>query len=106
MTYAELDEVAGVVRLQTVWNQKTLTRQIPGARWDAQAKQWTVPATWASMIVARGVFGDQLTVGPSLTEWSWREYHERIRPTLELRQAMELIEDGSPEVEVIKSWRT
>lgn len=106
MTHAELDADVGVVRLQTTWNQKSLVRQIPGARWDAQGKHWTVPATWASMIVARGLFGEQLTVGPALTDWSWREYHERVQPALELRQAMELIDDGSPEIEVIKSWRT
>lgn len=104
MTYAELDEVAGVVRLQTAWNQKQLVRQIPGARWDAQARQWTVPGTWASMIVARGVFGDDLTVGPTLTDWSWREYNERVRPALELRQALKLIDDGSPEYQVLTSW--
>lgn len=103
MTYAELDEVAGVVRLQTTWNQKSLVRQIPGARWDAQARQWTVPGTWASMIVARGVFGDDLTVGPTLTDWSWREYRERIQPTLELRRSLAPIDDGTPEYKLVES---
>lgn len=102
MAHAELDADVGVVRLQTTWNQKSLVRQIPGARWDAQVKQWTVPLTWASMIVARGVFGEQLTVGDTLADWSWREYHERVRPTLELRRSLVPIDDGSPEYRLVE----
>lgn len=104
MAHAELDADVGVIRLQTIWNQKSLVRSIPGARWDATGKQWTVPATWASLVVARGVFGDQLTVGPLLTEWSWQLYRERIQPTLELRQSLVPIDDGSPEYQLIQSW--
>lgn len=106
MAHAELDADVGVIRLRTTWNQKDLVRQVPGARWDAQGKNWTVPLTWASLVVARGVFRDALTVDDALRDWSWREYHDRVQPALELRQALALIEDGSPEVEVIKSWRT
>lgn len=106
MPHVELDAERGVIWFQTTWNQKDLVRQVPGARWDAEHKRWTAPLTWTSVTVARGVFGEQLTVGSELTDWAWREYHDRVMPALELRNAMQLIDDGSPEVEVIKSWRT
>lgn len=106
MPHAELDADVGVVRLKTVWNDKELVRAVPGSRWSAQGRHWTLPLTWASLVVARGVFGDRLTVDEALADWSWHEHRERIQPALELRQALELLDDGSPEVEVIKSWRT
>ena len=104
MAHAELDADVGVVRLRTQWHQKELVRQIPGARWDAHGKVWTVPLTWASLVTARGVFGDVLTVDEPLQDWSWRHYHERIRPALELRDALEPVDDGSAELDVLRLW--
>lgn len=106
MTHAELDTDVGLIRLRTVWNQKSLVQQIPGARWDVNAKCWTLPLSWASLVTARGVFGDALTADEALADWAWREHRERIAPSLEAREMLELVDDGSPEVEVIKSWRT
>jgi hypothetical protein len=104
MPHAQLDADVGVVRLQTVWNDKELVRAIPGARWDAQRKNWTLPLSWASLVVARGVFRDRLTVDQPLANWSWREHRERVEPALELRQALEPVDDGSPEYRVVRSW--
>ena len=84
---------------------KQLVKTIPGARWDASEKNWTVPPSWAALVTARGVFRDGLTVGPALADWSWRLHRERIQPALELRQALEPIHDGSPEYELVESWR-
>lgn len=106
MPHAELDADVGLVRLQTTWNQKTLVQQVPGARWDATGKHWTVPLTWASLVALRGVFGDALTVDQPLSDWTWAEYRSRVQPALELRDALAPIDDGSPEIEMIKSWRT
>ena len=106
MAHAEYDAATGVITLQTVWNQKTLTKGIPGSRWDAQRKIWTLPASWASLVTARGVFKDDLTVGDKLAEWSWNYYNKHIAPVLEIRERLEPIEDDSPEMKVIRSWRT
>jgi SNF2 family DNA or RNA helicase len=106
VAHAELDADVGVVRLRTVWNQKTLVRQIPGARWDATGKVWTVPLTWASMVTARGVFGDALTVDEPMREWSWDYYLRHVQPALELRSRLEPVEDGSPELTLLRSWAT
>lgn len=105
MAHAELDTSAGVIRLQTTWNQKSLVKQIPGSRWDAQGKCWTLPTSWASLITLRGVFKDDLSVGERLTAWSWDYYNQRVAPALELRQALTPVDDGSKEYAVIKSWQ-
>jgi SNF2 family DNA or RNA helicase len=105
LPHAELDTAAGVIRLQTTWNQKILVKNIPGARWDASAKNWTIPPSWASLVTARGVFRDDLTVGPALADWSWQLHRERIQPALELRQALEPVQDSSPEHDLVDSWR-
>lgn len=104
MPHAELDRAAEVIRLQTAWQHKQLVRQIPGSRWDATGKCWTLPLSWASLVTARGVFRDDLTVGDELTAWSWNYYRERVAPALELRQALHPIDDDSKELAVIKSW--
>lgn len=106
MAHAELDRAAEVIRLQTTWNQKSLVKQIPGARWDVNNKCWTVPQSWASLCTLRGVFQHDLTVGGELTEWSWFYYRERIEPALALRHALAPIEDDSVELAQIRSWRT
>jgi hypothetical protein len=106
MIKADYDGAADNITLVTPWNAKPLVKQIPGARWDATQKVWRVPAAWASLVIMRGLFGDGLEVGESLKKWSWQLYQDRIGPSLELRGIMELIDDGSPEAEVIKSWRT
>lgn len=106
MAHAELDTSAGVIRLQTTWNQKSLVKQIPGARWDAQVKCWTLPTSWASLVTLRGVFQHDLVVGDKLAAWSWEHYRQHIEPALALRQSLVPLDDGSPEMEVIKSWRT
>lgn len=104
MAHAELDADVGVIRLRTQWQQKDLVRQVPGARWDAASKNWTLPLTWASLVVARGVFGNVLTADEALAAWSWNEYHRRVQPALELRQALAPVDDGSLEYRLVTSW--
>lgn len=104
MANAELDADVGVVRLQTSWNQKELIKKVPGARWDATAKNWTVPASWASLVTLRGVLGDALVPTDALAAWSWELYRDRVEPAIQLREAMELPEDGSRDVALVRSW--
>ena len=105
MPHAELDTTVGRVRLRTIWTQKSLVQQIPGARWDATGKSWTLPLSWSTLVTARGVFGSELTSDQMLSEWAWIEYNTRIQPALELRNALEPIDDGSDELSVIRSWK-
>jgi len=103
MAFAEL--VDGRLVVQTQWHEKDIVKQIPGAAWDPRAKIWTLPLSWGSCVVMRGVFGDTVQIGPKLNEWAWRERRERIAPANAVRECTELLDDGSPEAEVLKSWR-
>lgn len=58
---------------------------VPGARWLPNERVWTVPLSWASCVVMRGVFGQNLTVGEKLNEWVWGERHERVDPAMFMR---------------------
>lgn len=106
MATADYDVATDSISVLTEWNQKSVIKQVPGARWDANQKLWRVPAAWASVVILRGLFGADLVVGERLKNWSWHVYDSRIGLATAARNTMELIDDGSPEAEVIKSWRT
>jgi SNF2 family DNA or RNA helicase len=86
---AELDETGSrIVLHDTLWADKPLVSQIPGKVWDADAKRWTLPKSWAACIQARALFGDRLKVGKMLGGWSRLEKLRRDA-VLELRDARE-----------------
>ena len=59
-----------------------VAKQIPGARHDRQSQLWRYPLSWATCVVARGVFGVDLEVGPELAEWAQQEYETRVLPAM------------------------
>lgn len=61
-------------------------REVPGARWDSKAGVWRYPLSWAACVVARGVFGPALEVGPKLAEWAKDEYERRVLPAMKVRE--------------------
>lgn len=73
------------ILVQTVWTEKEMVKEIPGARWDNTQKLWTIPLSWAAVNQARGIFGETLTSGPAVTDWAWSEYKIRVQPAMELR---------------------
>jgi hypothetical protein len=77
----------GTIELHAPPTAKPLVRQIPGARHDAKRQVWTLPLSWASCVVARGVFGAELEVGPELAAWARNEVETRVKPALEAREA-------------------
>lgn len=87
------DIVNGRIAVRTQFHDRHLVQQVPGARYDKDAGHWTAPLSWATCVVLRGLFGQQLEIGSSLAEWSWRIYRARIEPALQLRNAMELSGD-------------
>lgn len=91
MPHAE--RVSDVISVTTVWTEAELIKSIPGARWNAEHKYWTVPLTWAACLQLRGVFGADLTVGPELNAWSWHEVSQRIQPSIELRTRVDRVGD-------------
>lgn len=106
MPHGEYDATTSTFAIATQWSEKELIQQVAGARWDAEGKIWRVPATWPAVVQLRGVFKESFTLGQSLINFVWQLRRERIDVVLELRTALEPIDDHSIELEVIRSWRT
>lgn len=83
----------GRIVVETQFHERHLVQQVPGARYDKAAGHWTVPLSWASCVILRGLFEQRLEIGSTLAEYSWRIYGARIEPSLQLRTAMELSPD-------------
>lgn len=81
----ELEDDSIVLEAPLVTNSRA--KEIPGAKHDVRARVWRLPLSWATCVIARGVFGDELEVGPALAAWAQQEYAERIAPALEAREA-------------------
>lgn len=88
MPEAELHD-DGRIHVATAWNEKELIKSLPGSRWDAQLKTWTLPCTWAACAQLRGTFQHLFIAGPRLTQWIWDEFNERIKPSLTFREQFE-----------------
>ena len=97
-------EISGdLIEVITQWNERELIKQVPGARWAADTKTWTVPFTWASCVVLQGVFAKStITFGEKLLAWGWRKRQD-INVLLTLRGQIAL-DVNDPFAAVIKSW--
>ena len=86
---AELDtEHPGRIVVNCPFRLKDSVKAVPGARWDVEAKVWTVPQTWPSCVALRAEFGDQLTLGRELRLWARpvgadKKYLRAIRPEVD-----------------------
>lgn len=79
------DVTADKITIATEFRDKELIRQVPGARWDADARLWTVPLSWTSCKMLRAVFGDRLEITQDLADWAWQEHSGRIEPAMARR---------------------
>lgn len=89
MAHATIDPATGDVLLATAWNEKALAEAIPGSRWDARADTWRLVPAWASIVTARGLFGQQLTLGQDAVDWAWRVRQERVDVAMRKRAELE-----------------
>jgi SNF2 family DNA or RNA helicase len=71
------------------FHQRDIMSQLPGARHQG-SNVWHVPLSWAACLTLRGLFHEELEIGPALKQWSWKEFNERISPALDLRNTLEL----------------
>lgn len=69
---AEVDgEVQNRIQVTLDYRLKdTLKDNVPGAKWDASRRVWTVPLSWTSCLALRVEFGDELAIGPTLMAWA------------------------------------
>lgn len=69
---------------------------IPGSRWRKHDDpQYSVGLTFTACIQLRGVFGDRLSVGPELAQWSVDQLTSRVAPSLAERLSTDY-EHGDP----------
>jgi SNF2 family DNA or RNA helicase len=73
--------------LKSEYHQVELVKQVPGVKWHKDHRLWHLPLSWAACVILRGVFGDELEIGPALTEWATQEKASRVDPCLSLRDA-------------------
>lgn len=84
---AVAERVGELIIVQTEYRERELIKQIPGARWRKDTKDWSVPLSYAAAIQLRGTFQQDLGVGPELNAWVKNELETRVKPVLELREA-------------------
>lgn len=60
-------------------------RKVPGSSYVSREDCWTIPLTWPSCVIMRGLFQQDLVVGPELTKWARHEMGTRISPILDLK---------------------
>lgn len=75
------------ILLRADYSDSLRAKEVPGAKWDNKRRVWRYPLSWASCIQLRGVFGDDLTIGPALLEWAGEEKSRRVDRALEARSA-------------------
>lgn len=85
MPVAEL--IDGRVVINSEYRERELIKLLPGAKWDTVKQTWWAPLSWATCIQLRGIFNEDLKVGPELARWSSNERNTRIAPCLDLRRA-------------------
>lgn len=107
MPHAEVDpEHPQDVLIGTGYQDRYLIKQLPGARWDTERRIWRAPVSWATAMILRGLFKDQLTLGDEFKAWGWRERRDRVEDANRLRERLELADDDdSPAAKVIRGWR-
>lgn len=88
-----------VIGVNAGYHERHLVGQIAGSRFTDQ--MWTVPASWASCQALRGVFGQNLQLGPQLTRWAKEERALRVDPANLLRDVLEVPEQHPVSVQKI-----
>jgi SNF2 family DNA or RNA helicase len=91
-----------LIEVDSEYMERHLTKQIPGGFYDRERKRWYAPASYASCITLRGLFGQALQVGPELNKWAWTTHTQRIEPANRLRTALTVdgmaLTDGEREI--------
>jgi SNF2 family DNA or RNA helicase len=78
----------GKITVDTTLVDRDRMLLIPGSSYS-RIHGWSVPLSWASCVVLRGVFGVELKLKPGLIEWARLE-KRRIDRAMELRELLEL----------------
>lgn len=85
---AHMDYIADQLVVTSEWTEKELIKSIPGSRWNAKLKKWTLPDAWSSFVTAKGTLGDRLTFSEDVLTRMWSEHRARVAPSLDLRDKL------------------
>jgi SNF2 family DNA or RNA helicase len=77
----------GEIVVTSEYRDKDFIRMVPGRAWHVETGTWRVPLSWPACHAFRGIFGDRLQIGPTLTSWAVAELERWITPALALRTA-------------------
>jgi hypothetical protein len=80
-----IERIGDSIMLTAPPHRKEQVKQVPGARHDSKLQVWKFPLSWAVCVIARGVFGAELEVGPELVAWATTEA-ARIQAVLAARE--------------------
>ena len=72
--------------VQTGYADLARAQEVPGSKWDKDLRVFRYPLSWATCVALRGVFGDDLEIGPNLREYAEGELQRRVGPAMEARQ--------------------
>ena len=79
------------------WRLKEVCRALPGSKWDSDRNVWRIPVSWTGCLSLRSTFGQQLEIGPKLSQWAKDEKANRIDPSNVLRE-IEVSESGDEDL--------
>ena len=89
MVTAEIDTVdRSKVVLTTEFRHSEMVKSLPGSRWDKDRRVWRIPLSWPGCLAMRGVFKDELEIGPDLSAWASADLATRVDPTMMLREQL------------------
>jgi non-specific serine/threonine protein kinase len=77
-----------LIEVDSSYMERHLAKLIPGGFYDKASQRWYAPASYATCITLRGLFGQTLRVGNDLNAWAWQTQSERIAPAMRLRTAL------------------
>ena len=93
--FVELEDQHIIISAE--WRLKEVCRALPGSKWDADKNVWRIPVSWTACLSLRSTFGEQLQIGPNLSDWARNEKTNRIDPCNFLRE-VEMSEEGDQDL--------
>lgn len=86
----ENDKGRAVIVIESQWNTSFQLQELPGTRYVGKRKRYEMPLSWASCVMLRSTFGDDLDVDRSLKDWAREEREYRLNPADALRELTKL----------------
>ena len=83
MPVIDMNDKGQLVISGTEYRDRDSCHRIPGSRYADGI--WHCPATWSAIKVIRTLW-PWAVLTQSVLDWVWKEYHERIEPTLAVRE--------------------